>query len=97
MNEQTITLTAPVTCPPCGRELTGRWTAERQTAAQQCSCGHVFPATWPGWELQPDSFTVAETGPWETVRAALEARTVNPLASSHCPLSAGLSPFQSPA
>jgi hypothetical protein len=52
--EDAIRLTAPLTCPSCGRELTGRWVAGRETAAQQCQCGHVFQATWPGWPVEPE-------------------------------------------
>jgi hypothetical protein len=88
--EQTMLLTAPVTCPGCGRDLTGRWSGDRRTAAQQChGCGHVFTATWPGWQFQPERVTVAETPPWETVTCVRDARTVNPLAASHSPRSAG--------
>jgi RNA polymerase subunit RPABC4/transcription elongation factor Spt4 len=57
-----IRLTAPLSCPSCGRGLTGRWLAGRETAAQQCrACGEVFTTTWPGFRFEPET---------EIVRAA---------------------------
>jgi len=48
--------TAPVSCPACGHEFTGRWTGGRTTADQQCgACGHVFEATWPGFRFEPET------------------------------------------
>jgi hypothetical protein len=35
---------------------------------------------WQGWSFQPERLTVIDMAPLETVTAALDAVTVNPLA-----------------
>lgn len=49
--------TAPLTCAACGREFGGLWVGER-TGPQQCPCGHVFTATWPGFDFEPETVIV---------------------------------------
>ena len=52
-------LTAPLACPSCGHEFTGRWVEDHETAGQQCeACGHVFTATWPGFTFEPETVVV---------------------------------------
>ena len=89
--------TAPVTCP-CGATFTGLWTDPGAETEQACpDCGHVTLARWSGWTAHPETVTVdrgsvqATSAPaalrWQTVTAALPARTVNPWDFSHAPRS----------
>jgi hypothetical protein len=69
-----ITLRAPVPCPRCGRDVTGRWAADAQTCAQRCrECWHVFLATWPGFPFTAITVMVSEPG---EARAAARAAVV---------------------
>jgi hypothetical protein len=44
---------APLTCPSCGHEFTGRWVGLK-TGTQRCAkCRHAFEATWPGFHFKP--------------------------------------------
>lgn len=49
--------TAPLACATCGREFGGLWVGEK-TGAQQCPCGHVFTATWPGFAFEPETVII---------------------------------------
>lgn len=60
--------TAPLTCPACGREFGGLWVGEK-TGAQQCPCGHVFTATWPGWDI-PAEIVIARHGDGDAAAGA---------------------------
>jgi hypothetical protein len=57
--------TAPLICTACGREFGGLWVGEK-TGPQQCPCGHVFKATWPGFTFEPEVVIVSPDG--EVVR-----------------------------
>jgi hypothetical protein len=58
-----IRLTAPLTCPACGREVAGCWTEGRETDVQQCgACEHAFEATWPGFTFEPETTIVVRGG-----------------------------------
>ena len=58
-----IRLTAPLSCPSCGQEFTGRWTAPQDTADQRCpACADVFTATWPGFTFEPERVVVRAPG-----------------------------------
>jgi hypothetical protein len=51
-------LAARITCPSCGRAFIGHWTEGSETAAQQCPCGHVAEATWPGFTAEPETIVL---------------------------------------
>jgi hypothetical protein len=52
--------TAPLTCPSCGREFGGLWAGDK-TGPQYCPCGHVFDATWPGFDVEPEVVIINAT------------------------------------
>lgn len=65
-----FTCSAPVTCPECGAGFEGTWTGQDfepdpqvVPQDQECPQGHVFPATWPGWSLEPRVVIVRRDGP----------------------------------
>ena len=63
MTGQPIIHGAPLTCPSCGHDFTGRWVEDHDTADQQCgACGHVFEATWPGFHFEPETVIVRPPG-----------------------------------
>jgi hypothetical protein len=52
---------APLTCPECGHEFTGRWTEGHDTADQKCpACGCMSAATWPGFRFEPETIIVRQ-------------------------------------
>ena len=62
-----IRFAAPLTCASCARGLEGHWIEGHETAAQTCpSCGHMFDATWPGFDFEPERVIVRPSG--EVVR-----------------------------
>jgi uncharacterized paraquat-inducible protein A len=50
-----IELHSLLECPECDCEFSGTWVPDATTADQTCpACGHVFTATWKGWDLPPE-------------------------------------------
>ena len=49
---------APLTCPSCGRKVSGHWPGDCKTAAQKCPCGHAFEAAWPGFTFEPETIVI---------------------------------------
>lgn len=53
---------APLTCPLCGREFLAHWERDK-TGFQHCpSCGHGWEATWPGFNLEPETVIKERAG-----------------------------------
>jgi hypothetical protein len=50
---------APVTCPSCGRKVTGRWHQGQEPEPQRCPCGHTFDAAWPGFTFEPETVIIS--------------------------------------
>jgi DNA-directed RNA polymerase subunit N (RpoN/RPB10) len=55
--------TGSLTCPSCGRKVTGHWADSPDAAPQRCrSCGHVFDAAWPGFHFEPETVVAPRSG-----------------------------------